>query len=360
MTLPNLQQTSEGALTAGGDWCLRHVASMESASAQYKTKASRLNVAQAGQLDTAGALLWLRLAHNIEGATPAQTALLKLAKSTSLQTTTATTRHLSPLLILERMGKAVSMAAHQLALLLDFAGRTLMTFVRIVGGKQRLRFTAVVHHIERTGLDAVPIVALLCFLVGAVVAYLGATVLRDFGASLFTVELVSFSFQREFGPLLAAILVAGRSGSAFTAELGTMRTREEVDAITSLGMDPIELLVVPRLTALLIGLPILTLISMLSGIVGGALVGSAELDISPVMFITRMQETSEARHFFVGIIKAPLFAILIALVGCLEGLKVRGSAEAVGRHTTSSVVQSIFLVIVFDALLAIFFMKIAL
>jgi len=189
------------------------------------------------------------------------------------------------------------------------------------------------------------------------VAFLGATVLRDFGASIFTVELVAYSFLREFGVLLTAILLAGRSGSAFTAQIGSMKSREELDAIRALGLDAVELLVLPRLLALLIMLPLLTFIGMMSGLLGGALVGSAALDISPGMFISRLYEMTEIRHFWVGMIKAPVFAFLIAVVGCLEGMKVAGSAESVGRHTTSSVVQSIFLVILFDALFAMFFME---
>jgi phospholipid/cholesterol/gamma-HCH transport system permease protein len=241
--------------------------------------------------------------------------------------------------------------------LVGFIGLTLLTLSKVLTGKRRLRLTATVFHMEQSGLDAVPIVALLSFLVGAVVAFLGATVLRDFGASIFTVELVAYSFLREFGVLLTAILLAGRSGSAFTAQIGSMKSREELDAIRALGLDVIELLVLPRLLALLLMLPLLAFIGMISGLVGGALVGAAALDISTGMFISRLYEMTEIRHFWVGMTKAPIFAFVIAVVGCLEGMKVAGSAESVGRHTTSAVVQSIFLVIVLDALFAIFFME---
>ena len=205
---------------------------------------------------------------------------------------------------------------------------------------------------------AVPIVVLLNFLVGAVIAFLGATVLQDFGASIFTVELVGFSFLREFGVLLSAILIAGRSGSAFTAQIGSMKAREEVDAIRTLGLDPVEVLVLPRLLALLVALPVLTVLAMLAGIVGGAAVCALSMDISPTMFVTRFQELDATRHFWVGISKAPVFAFLIASIGCLEGFKVSGSAQSVGTHTTSSVVQAIFVTILVDALAAIFFMEI--
>jgi phospholipid/cholesterol/gamma-HCH transport system permease protein len=210
---------------------------------------------------------------------------------------------------------------------------------------------------EQVGLDAVPIISLLTFLVGAVVAFVGATALRDFGAEIFTVELVSISFLREFGVLLTSILLAGRSGSAFTAQIGSMKSREELDAIQALGLDAIELLVIPRLLALFVMLPVLTFLAMLSGIVGGGIVGVLALDITPGMFISRLHEMTDIAHFWVGMSKTPLFAFLIATVGCLEGFKVEGSAESVGRHTTSSVVQSIFLVIVFDALFAMFYME---
>ena len=217
--------------------------------------------------------------------------------------------------------------------------------------------TSLVAHLQQSGLNAVPIVALLTFLVGAVVAFLGATVLADFGASIYTVDLVAFSFLREFGVLLTAILMAGRTASAFTAQIGSMKANEEIDAIRTLGLSPMELLVLPRVFALLIALPILTFIAMLSGILGGAVVCALSLDISPAMYLAMLQENIALKHFLVGMAKAPLFAFLIAVIGCLEGFKVTGSAQSVGERTTSSVVQSIFVVIVLDALAALFLME---
>ena len=184
-----------------------------------------------------------------------------------------------------------------------------------------------------------PIVALLTFLVGAVVAFLGATVLADFGATIYTVNLVGFSFLREFGVLLAAILLAGRSASAFAAQIGSMKSNEEVDAIRTLGLSPIELLVLPRVLAMLITLPILTFVGMLSGIAGGLVVCVLALDISPTMFFNIMARDIAVSHFLVGLAKAPVFAFVIAVIGCLEGFKVTGSAQSVGEHTTSSVVR---------------------
>jgi phospholipid/cholesterol/gamma-HCH transport system permease protein len=241
--------------------------------------------------------------------------------------------------------------------LVGFIGVILGALARNLRQPRSWRITSIVAHVEQTGLNALPIVALLCFLVGAVVAFLGATVLREFGASVFTVELVGYSFLREFGVLLTAIMVAGRSGSAFTAQIGSMKAHEEIDAIRTLGLRPIDVLVVPRVFALLVSMPILTLAGMLAGLLGGAAVCVLALDISPLMFVTRLHETTAVRHFWVGMSKAPVFAFLIAAIGCLEGFKVAGSAESVGRHTTSSVVQSIFVVILIDALAAIFFME---
>jgi phospholipid/cholesterol/gamma-HCH transport system permease protein len=210
---------------------------------------------------------------------------------------------------------------------------------------------------EQTGLDAVPIIALLTFMVGAVVAFLGSTVLADFGATIYTVDLIGFSFLREFGVLLTAILMAGRTASAFTAQIGSMKANEEIDAIRAMGLDPIELLVLPRVMALLISLPMLTFIAMMAGLIGGGVVCAVTLGISPPMFLSLLKEDIAVRNFLVGMVKAPFFAFLIGVIGCLEGFKVAGSAQSVGEHTTSSVVQSIFVVILVDALAALFFME---
>jgi phospholipid/cholesterol/gamma-HCH transport system permease protein len=241
--------------------------------------------------------------------------------------------------------------------LFGFIGLTLVTLVTTFARPRSWRITSIVAHIQQTGPNAVPIVALLTFLVGAVVGFLGATVLRDFGATIYTVNLVVFSFLREFGVLLAAILLAGRTASAFTAQIGSMKANEEIDAIRTLGLDPIEVLVLPRVTAMLVTLPILTFIGMLSGIGGGAVVCATTLDISLFQFISIVGRDISLTHFVVGIVKAPVFAFVIGVIGCLEGFKVSGSAQSVGEHTTSSVVQSIFMVILLDAIAALFFMQ---
>jgi phospholipid/cholesterol/gamma-HCH transport system permease protein len=354
-------------LAIRGDWTLPHGRELAAKVSKFgKPDADiRIDASELSRLDTCGALLLLRLLgsddedalERIEGLREADAALLKLIAERGGKEADAKPKARGFIALLARMGQALENFAGNARDLLGFVGLTLVTLARTLVGRRRLRLTSTVFHMEQTGLDAVPIVALLSFLVGAVVAFLGATVLRDFGASIFTVELVAYSFLREFGVLLTAILLAGRSGSAFTAQIGSMKSREEVDAIRALGLDVVELLVLPRLLALLVMLPLLSFIAMMSGLIGGALVGAAALDISIGMFISRLYEMTEIRHFWVGISKAPVFAFLIAVVGCLEGLKVSGSAESVGRHTTSAVVQSIFLVILFDAAFAIFFME---
>ncbi|BAK87738.1 putative permease of ABC transporter [Pseudomonas aeruginosa NCGM2.S1] len=236
-------------------------------------------------------------------------------------------------------------------------GQIIETWSRTVRHPRRWRATSVIAQIQRSAVDAIPIVALLSFMVGMVVAFLGATVLANFGASIFSVHLVAFSFMREFGVLLPAILIAGRTASAYTAQIGSMKANEEIDALRSNALDPIELLVLPRVLALLVSLPLLTLVGILAGIAGGATVCAMSLEIPPAQFLAIVQEKIEVRHFLVGMSKSPLFAVMIAAIGCHEGFKVAGSAESVGDHTTSSVVQSIFMVILIDAIAALFFME---
>jgi phospholipid/cholesterol/gamma-HCH transport system permease protein len=259
--------------------------------------------------------------------------------------------------LLARIGSAVEVIWKDTLQLLGFVGLILQTFVTTLFRPKRWRTTSVIAHIEQIGLDAAPIVALLTFMVGAVVAFLGATVLKAFGATIFTVDLIGFSFLREFAVLLTAILLAGRTASAFTAQIGSMKANEELDALQTLGLSSTEMLVLPRVLALLISLPMLTFLAMICGIVGGGVVCALSLGISPAMFLSLMQADIGVQHFLVGIVKAPVFAFFIAAIGCLEGFKVEGSAESVGAHTTSSVVQSIFVVIVLDALAAMFFME---
>lgn len=361
------QITGEGdRIVVSGDWILDHVASLSARLPELKRRAGgafALDAHALGRLDTAGASLLLDLVDGddarIDGLGPsAKSMLAVVAGALAAHARTPVPRDLGLLGSIAHIGEALETFWRNLIALVGFIGIVLSAFASTALRPKRWRVTSTFFHIEQTGFNALPIVALLCFLVGAVVAFLGATVLKEFGASVYTVELVGYSFLREFGVLLTAIMVAGRSGSAFTAQIGSMKAREEVDAIRTLGLDPINVLVLPRVLALLVSMPILTLVGMLAGIVGGGAVCALALDISPQMFITRLHETTTVRHFWVGMAKAPVFAFLIAAIGCLEGFKVSGSAESVGTHTTSSVVQSIFVVILVDALAAIFFMEI--
>ena len=360
------------SLRITGDWTLAHYANLKKLSdkldGQYDTGA-RIDLNGLGALDTAGASLLVELLgpDRIQHCAEQTDCSLSAADRSLLKTVYRSLNDFcvplkepeesAGIQVLARIGRAVDTVWQDAKKLLGFIGLILETFVRGMFRPKRWRLTPMVAHIEQTGLDAAPIVALLTFLVGAVVAFLGATVLKSFGATIFTVDLVAFSFLREFGVLLTAILIAGRTASAFTAQIGSMKANEEIDAIRTLGLDPMELLVLPRVLALLVALPMLTFLAMLSGIVGGGVVCAVALDISPAMFLSLLKSDIGVQHFLVGMVKAPIFAFLIAAIGCLEGFKVSGSAESVGAHTTSSVVQSIFVVIVLDAVAAMFFME---
>ena len=364
--------TSPPKLRITGDWTLAHYANLKKLSdtldGQYDAGA-RIDLNGLGALDTAGASLLVELLGptRIEQSAEQTDCSLSAADRALLKTVYRSLNDFcvpdkapeeaTGIQVLARIGRAVDKVWQDSKQLLGFIGLILETFARGILRPKRWRLTPMVAHIEQTGLDAAPIVALLTFLVGAVVAFLGATVLKSFGATIFTVDLVAFSFLREFGVLLTAILIAGRTASAFTAQIGSMKANEEIDAIRTLGLDPMELLVLPRVLALLVSLPMLTFLAMLSGIIGGGVVCAVALDISPAMFLSLLHSDIGVQHFLVGMVKAPIFAFLIAAIGCLEGFKVSGSAESVGAHTTSSVVQSIFVVIVMDAVAALFFME---
>ncbi|NBG90579.1 ABC transporter permease [Pseudomonas sp. 9.1(2019)] len=358
-------------LRISGDWTLAHYTRLkqqtEQLAGQYDTQTA-IDLDEVSSIDTAGASLLVDLLGAERVSQLTDTAhKLPAADRALLQTVYASLRDFCVpvkvpqqnicILLLSRIGGAVYKLWQDSLQLLGFIGLILQTLARNLFRPKQWRITPMVAHIEQIGLNAAPIVVLLTFMVGAVVAFLGATVLANFGAGIFTVDLVAFSFLREFGVLLTAILLAGRTASAFTAQIGSMKANEEIDAIRTLGLDPMDLLVLPRVLALLIALPLLTFLAMMAGILGGAVVCVVSLGISPDMFISLLHSDIGVQHFLVGMVKAPFFAFLIAAVGCLEGFKVSGSAESVGEHTTSSVVQSIFIVIVLDAVAALFFME---
>jgi len=238
-----------------------------------------------------------------------------------------------------------------------FFGRMVSVFGQMFSRPRALRVSSLFRHIYETGITAIPIVALIAFLISVIVAYLGAQQLRQFGADIYVVDLVTIAVLRELGVLLTAIIVAGRSGSAFAAEIGVMQLNEETDALRAMGMNPIELLVVPRVLALVIALPLLTIIADAMGLAGGGLLSLVELHISLPQFTARLRDAIAPTTFWAGLIKAPVFALLIAMVGTYRGMQVRETARELGRLTTLAVVQSIFLVILADALFAVLYQK---
>src|SRR5688572_4777373 len=240
---------------------------------------------------------------------------------------------------------------------LAFFGALCTSLGRAVLRPVRLRPASIVRHVQETGLQAIPIVSLIAFLISVIIAYMGATELRKFGAEIFVVDLVTVGVLRELAVLLTAIIVAGRSGSAFAAEIGVMKLNDEVDALRAMGIDPVETLVLPRVLGLIIALPLLTIAADAVGLAGGGLLCYWLLDIPFAQYLARMQEAIAPTTFWVGIIKAPVFAFLIAFVGTLRGMQVRGSSRELGRLTTVAVVQSIFLVIFADAIFAVIFME---
>lgn len=365
------QQPAKLALR--GDWLLgnhaelaRQIARLRKQQDVSNLSADQIDARQMSALDTAGAMQMLALLgrDTVEqwlaaGGEPndARKALLQAvlqAESKLPEEVKAPPRWRA---VLGEIGQAVEDIGRQIVSLLGFIGLTLQVFVRCLFSPWRWRPTSVVAQLDLAGFRAVPIVALLTFMVGAVVAFLGATILSSFGATIYTVDLIGFSFLREFAVLLTAILIAGRTASAYTAQLGLMKVNEEIDALRMTGLDPVEVLVIPRVTALLVALPLLTFVGMISGILGGMLVSVVSLDISPSMFVSILQRDIAVKHFVLGMAKAPIFAFLIAVIGCSEGFKVGGSAQSVGTRTTSAVVQSIFVVILLDALAALFYME---
>ena len=229
---------------------------------------------------------------------------------------------------------------------------------RVLTRPHTFRLTSTVHHLDRVGWHAVPIILLITFLIGAIIAQQGIFHFRKFGADIYVVDMVGILVLREIGVLIVAIMVAGRSGSAYTAELGAMKMREEIDALHTMGFDPIEVLILPRIVALIIGVPILAFLGSMAALYGGGLVCWLYGGISPDIFLQRLKEAISLQTFEVGMIKAPFMAMVIGIVACVEGMAVKGSSESLGLQTTASVVESIFLVIVLDGLFAIFFASI--
>ncbi len=354
-------------LRLSGDWTMAHYSALARTVARSPiTQISDIDFRQLSGLDTAGAALLARLlgydrlrglATSAQGLSPERLSLLRaVGEALNQPREKPGAKGFRLFDGLAEIGRIMAGQSKNMIALLGFMGQSLASLAAVLPHPKRWRMTSLVTHIHQTGFNAVPIVALLTFLVGAVVAFLGATVLAIFGATIYTVDLVAYAFLREFGVLLAAVLLAGRTASAFTAQIGSMKVNEEIDALRAQGLDPIEILVLPRMLALLISLPLLTFVAMIAGMAGGAVVAMLSLDISLARIVAITREIA-LQHFLTGIAKAPFFAFVIAQIGCLEGFKVEGSARSVGDHTTSSVVQSIFMVILLDAIAALFFME---
>jgi phospholipid/cholesterol/gamma-HCH transport system permease protein len=312
-------------------------------------------------MDTSGAWLLNRTIRALEargrlvrlqGLRPEFDALLRLVASrTSAERPPAEAQQGA----LERIGRQAWSYVLGAFGLLGFVGEGAAALGRALARPSRIRWRPILHNLQRSGFEALPITGILAFLLGIVIAYQGAEQLRRVGANIYIVELVGLSMVRELSPLITAIIVAGRSGSAYTAQIGTMQVTEEIDALRTVGVAPMDQLVLPKVLALMLALPLLTVYTDVMGILGGMVMARAQLDVSFFTFIDRLDEAVSLKSYLIGVGKAPVFAAIIALVGCYQGFQVTGSAESVGRQTTVSVVQSIFLVILSDALFSIAF-----
>lgn len=352
---------AHGTVQLTGALDLAHLKKAKRVLRQFE-EIKALDVSGITRLDTAGAMLLQQFAREgtpIRGMHPQQEVLYRRVGDAEyvLPKKSEPIGALPAMLI--RLGKGTYETWEMTRALVSFLGQASIALARAVSRPRRLRFAEIIHHIEQIGIDAIPIISLIAFLISVVIAYQSAEQLQPLGAQQFTVNLITISVLREMGVLLTAIMVAGRSGSAFTAEIGVMKIREEVDALKAMGVDPFELLVVPRLIALIIALPVLTFIADIMGLLGGAVLCKFLIGIGIEPYIDRVHTVAANGHaLFVGMIKAPVFAFAIGLVGCMHGMKVSGSAESVGTETTISVVQSIFLVLALDALFSIFFQQV--
>ncbi|CAK0757504.1 phospholipid/cholesterol/gamma-HCH transport system permease protein [Gammaproteobacteria bacterium] len=328
-------------------------------------------------MDTAGAWLLARTINNLElalsekennnnyelnetrepwiilaGLQPSHQSLLNLVRTRNIPRDVTAPKKIGKL---ENIGRQVIDHLEQGYALLIFLGEVTLALSYALFAPGRLRFKAILHDLRTAGADALPIVGLISFLMGTVIAYQGGAQLRYYGANLFVVDLVGVSLLRELAPLLTAIIVAGRTGSAYTAQIGTMRVTDEIDALRTIGIDPLELLVIPKIIALFLALPLLTVYADILGVLGGMVISHFVLGVDPYSFLARFPESVSVVHYYIGLGKAPIFAAIIAVVGCFQGMRVGGSAEAVGYQVTTSVVQAIFLVIIADAIFSVLF-----
>jgi phospholipid/cholesterol/gamma-HCH transport system permease protein len=357
-------------LALSGDWTVDTIADLDAGLRALSGKLGalpQLDVAKLGRLDVAGAYIIYRTLHDaakdqdaplrLVGEHATAKRLLETARKSALPAEPPEERLHGFTGFLDRTGRATADVGMEIYETIGFIGETLTAVGRVLRHPSRIRWVSVVSVMEVAGLNALPIIVLLSFFIGLVVAYLGARVLGDFGASVFTVELVAFAVLREFGVVITAVLLAGRTDSAFTAEIGAMKMRQEIDAMRVMELDPMEALVVPRVLAMMIMTPILVFAADMAGLFGGLLVAWGELGVSFSMFFQRIEDGVPPQHFWVGMIKAPFFAFVLAIVGCRQGLAVGGDVGSLGKRVTSSVVQAIFLVILLDAVFALWFLE---
>jgi phospholipid/cholesterol/gamma-HCH transport system permease protein len=371
---PTLERIAQGnglALCAAGSWTARFAPDLERIVADAeKLAGSRPNifidVSQVSKLDTFGAWLIERLRRSLtQGGVEAKIAGLS-ANYSSLVDEVRRVKAAPPLDagpvsvvgMLDQIGRSVAGVGATLVSLIDMLGAVLAASGRVLIHPGGFRLTSTVHHLEQVCWRAVPIVVLITFLIGCIISQQGIFHFRKFGADIFVVDMLGVLVLREIGVLLVAIMVAGRSGSAYTAELGSMKMREEIDALSTMGLDPVEVLILPRVIALVLALPILSFIGSMAALYGGGLVAQFYGGMEPPIYVARLHEAVSITHFEVGILKAPFMALVVGIVACSEGLRVKGSAESLGKQTTASVVKSIFLVIVLDGLFAVFFASI--
>ncbi len=373
--MPTLVVEQDGSvlrLRASGSWTVAHVEEMErlvetTALSLTGKQIADLNMNDVGALDTYGSLLLLRLMRNEQaGGTPTTAMALRrnlqplfdevLKSSTSAPRAGRRRSQISH--YLESIGRGAVKIWEDLIALAAMFGAICTALVYTLLNPKRFRLTSAVHQLDRVAWQAVPIILLITFLIGGIIAQQGFFHFRKFGADAYVVDMVGILVLREIGVLIVAIMVAGRSGSSYTAELGSMKMREEIDALQTMGLDPVEVLVLPRIVALVIALPILTFLGSMSALYGGELVAWFYGGMSPEIFLARLREAISLTHFKVGMIKAPFMALVIGVVACAQGMQVKGSAESLGLQTTASVVKAIFLVIVLDGFFAIFFASI--
>jgi phospholipid/cholesterol/gamma-HCH transport system permease protein len=371
---PTLERIASGnglALCAGGSWTAGFASQLEEIVADAeRLTGSRSNisidVSKVSRLDTFGAWLIERLRRSlthsemeakIAGLSADYSSLVdEVRRVKAIPAAEVPTVTIAGML--DQIGRTMFGIGGTVVGLIDMLGAVLTASARMLRHPGSFRLTSTVHHLEQVGWHAVPIVILITFLIGCIISQQGIFHFRKFGADIFVVDMLGVLVLREIGVLLVAIMVAGRSGSAYTAELGSMKMREEIDALRTMGFDPIEVLILPRMLALIIALPILAFLGAMAALYGGGLVAWLYGGVDPEAFLLRLRDAISINHFIVGIVKAPVMAAVIGIVACVEGLAVQGSAESLGQHTTSSVVKGIFFVIVMDGVFAIFFASI--